>query len=191
MFAGRVSPLLLRTALPVLRPAPGLLSARALSGASDLGKGIDLLNSRVNVSINGYVPNTGFMVTDPNIGEDVDIYGSLIAAQKSVFLWRAKDGALTDFDLSKREYSADFYEPLISYFTLQPPAPEHTQLLIFGVHRQRLGDSITGHIPASVISRLKEVAPDTNVEVMETGVAIATFNILMAEGRSVVAAMIM
>ena len=50
--------------------------------------------------------------------------------------------------------------------------------------------SPTGEVPASVVEEIRRVAPDTSLEVMATKAAVATHNILVGEGRSVVSALL-
>ena len=45
-------------------------------------------------------------------------------------------------------------------------------------------------LPREVLEKIKEVAPETSVEVMSTKTAVATHNILVAEGRSVLSALL-
>ena len=163
--------------------------ARSFSGLG--GERFDILANRANVTIDGYVPSEGFIVTDPNNnGASVDCLSSIITTPSNVFLWRGPDSAISDFDPTARKYAYDFYKPLLTILKTQPPSPDHITLLLVGVSGQRLLKTPTGHIPQEVLDEIKDVAPDTPVEIMETTNAVATFNVLVGEGRNVMAALL-
>jgi hypothetical protein len=83
------------------------------------------------VSISGFVPSQGFIATRHSArGEagdvELDLYGSILASNHDVFLWRGENGARTDYDVSRQEYMAGFYGPVLAMMRLQPPPPNHT-----------------------------------------------------------------
>ena len=177
-------------------------SSRTLEG---LGKGFDLLSNtgtygRAQISIDGYVPNEGFMATDHNQSSaEMDLYGSVIATPNDIFLWRAggndhthshTSSSVTDYDISSNSYDADFYKPLELILRMQPAPPDNVSLVVIGVPANRMAASSTGHVPTRFLDTVKVNAPETNVEIMEISGAIATFNILVGEGRNVVAALL-
>ncbi len=184
-----------------------------------LGKGTDLLpafnhaGGLQRVVLEGYVPDQGFMVTDynrpkwnengtfptgsvddPESGKgrgplEMDLLGSIIATNHTVYLWRNEDGR------NSAPEDLRFWDPLKLLMSKQPSYPNNYDLVLIGMTQEERMKGLRGSMPDSVWEEIKKGglcnADETPVEVMEIGLAMAQFNIMTAEDRNVLCALVL
>ena len=164
------------------------------------------------IILEGYTPGVGFTVSDyntvrpprpkqflaiePEFASPIDkrpllaetlLLGSIICTPHGAFLLRppTPEVPLT---------SSTFWSALCVLLRRSPPSPHNVDLVLLGLPKS-LPSCIPppgrpSPLPPSVLAALKRAAGGKPVEVMDIGNAMATFNIMVGEGRNVVVALI-